>query len=340
MRHVRILNILIPNQLSLKRRLFTPCLGCGRLTIPFRPYTQAVPANNTTTATITPPPKYAHLPARARPAEPSIAITKLAAQGRATDALDVYLGLLRNGGFPSRKSLYQLTEVMYRTSNLRGMYVIHHTLTAYYNQDSAAQSKRNARSLNYLSAMLINLIVKETQPIDWNMIRTIFSRLPRFSTEKTKIVIYNTLIGTLLDKNYVREARGLLDDLERQNVKPTLVTYKILMKDACKRKELDYLIYLLDAFAKDETLEIGCVITSIVAKALCNVHEFDKAIKLADELYCPSEKDRLSSLAFKQDLVAYVEKKRSIAIDNLKTPKKKRKKRKKDIIELNGRSEQ
>ncbi|KAI7906213.1 uncharacterized protein BX663DRAFT_499274 [Cokeromyces recurvatus] len=322
MRHVRLLHLLTPH-LTLKRKTFTPCLGCGRPMFLFQSYTQVTPTSTTTLQ------KYAHLPAKARPAEPSIAITKLAARGRLADALSVYLKLLKDGGFPSRESLYQLTLAMYQNSNLTGMYIIHQTLTSYYKQNPIMLSKRNARSMTYMYTMLINLISKHSRSVNMDIIQQLCKEMPQFTNNVT-LPLYNTLIKILLKKNYEQEAWKLVEELRRQNIGPNIVTYNIFMKHAYKRKNWERFIQLLDEINQDEKLEIDCITTHIVVDTLCSMHAFDKAFDIVEKLFCPTVKDKFNSLEFRLDLINQIEKKRSLALQNAETSKKKKRKKEED----------
>ncbi|CEP14632.1 hypothetical protein [Parasitella parasitica] len=219
--------------------------------------------------------KYAHLQVNARPAEPSIAITKLARQGRTNEALAVYLQLIQEGGFPSRESLYQLTRALYKSSNLQGMVAIRDTLIAHYSNSNSISSisvsstsslaprpasKREARSMIYTYTMLINLMAKH-KLVNLETIRLLCKEMSQFTT-KTSIVLYNTLIKTLLETNQPSQAHAIFEDLLiSTTLSPTISTYTILMKDASVRKQYGRLLnYLNDMQSRDITITyaLGC----------------------------------------------------------------------------------
>lgn len=322
MRHVRILNLFISSILPPQpvRKSITNCIACGRFQmLSSSPSSFSSFSSFSTRRYLSTSSKYTNLPANARPAEPSIAITKLASQGRPNEALAIYLQLIQDGGFPSRESLYQLTRALYKSSNLQGMYAIHDTLISYYSIHPA--SNRSARSMIYMYTMLINLIAKN-KPVNFDTIRILCKEMTQFTTT-INTVLYNTLIKTLLDNNQVTQAHTLFKDLiSNTTLNPTIITYTIMMKDASKRKDYDRILeYLNDIQSKNIIMNYAVV--SIVVDTLCDVNEFDKAIEVVNAIHHPKKKDELSSPKYRIQLLKSIESKQNMA--NLKKKKRRKK---------------
>ncbi|KAI8645013.1 hypothetical protein BD408DRAFT_412493 [Parasitella parasitica] len=325
MRHVRILNLFISSILPPQpvRKSLTNCIACGRFQMLHTslPVTWSFAARRHASTTQ----KYANLHVNARPAEPSIAIRKLAAQGRPNEALAVYLQLIQEGGFPSRESLYQLTRALYKSSNLQGMYAIHDTLISYYSIRPA--SNKDARSMIYTYTMLINLIAKH-KPVDWNAIRSLCQEMTLF-TPKSNIVLYNTLIKTLLDNNQTSQAHTLFRSLlNNRALSPTIFTYTILMKDASKRKQHGRVLdYLKDVQSRNIIMNYAVV--SIVVDTLCDIKEFERAMQVVNAIHHPKKRDELSSPKYRLHLLKRIEANRNNAKPKMKTrPRKRRVKQK------------
>lgn len=304
MRHVRILNLFMSSILptiNISRRSLTTCLGCGKLQLKpphqERLYTQVVDANLAK--------KYAAAHVNSRPAEPSIAIHKLAMQGRVNEALAIYLKLLTEGGFPSRESLYQLIRGLYKSNNLIGMYAVHDTLISFYSQHT--QSKRSARAMNYMYTMLINLIANNTRPVDMKTITQLCKEMNQ-SNNQVNTVLYNTLIKSLLSQGQLESAQALLVDLKK-HTKPTLVTFGILMKDASRRKDIPALLRYLDEL-EQFSLMPDYAVTSILVTTLCDMHEFDKATEMVERLHKMAEAGRLNGTKFRLQLIRSIEHRR------------------------------
>ncbi|KAF1802015.1 hypothetical protein V8B55DRAFT_1476190 [Mucor lusitanicus] len=319
MRHVRILSLFISSILPPQpvRKSITNCVACGRFQMSsptMTPFSSSAFSRRHLTSSS----KYANLHPNARPAEPSIAITKLASQGRPNEALAVYLQLIQDGGFPSRESLYQLTRALYKSSNLQGMYAIHDTLISYYSVHPP--SNKSARSMTYMYTMLISLIARH-KPVNFDTIRALCKEMSQF-TATSNIVLYNTLIKTLLDNNQVTQAHALFKDLLcNTTLNPTISTYTILMKDALKRRDYDRILdYLQDIQSKEIIMNYAVV--SIVTDALCDIEEFDKAIHVVNAIHHPRKKDELSSPRYRLQLLKSIEARQAMA----QLKKKKRKK--------------
>ncbi|KAL9560154.1 hypothetical protein PS6_000361 [Mucor atramentarius] len=310
MRHVRILNLFISSILPPQPVRKT----CGRFQMSSPPMTPSISRRYLASSS-----KYANLHANARPAEPSIAITKLATQGRPNEALAVYLQLIQDGGFPSRESLYQLTRALYKSSNLQGMYAIHDTLISYYSIHPA--SNKSARSMIYMYTMLINLIAKH-KPVNFETIRFLCKEMSQFTTT-SNVVLYNTLIKTLLDNDQVTQAHALFKDLLCNNtLNPTIITYTILMKDASKRKDYNRILeYLQDIQSREIIMNYAVV--SIVTDTLCDINEFDKAIQVVNAIHHPKKRDELSSPKYRLQLLKSIETKQAMA--NIKKKKRRKK---------------
>lgn len=327
MRHVRILNLFIssilPNTsplLKVQRKSIATCLGCGRFQqstlLPVNRISRLSTAQAScssiqqqqkrsqsshftaasqndkippTTNEATTTKKYANIHVNSRPAEPSIAINKLAAQGRSVEALNIYLKLLAEGGFPSREALYQLVRGLYKSHNLAGMYAVHDTLLSHFttnkHQQQPITSKRSARSMIYMYTMLINLICKTTRPVNMTTIFQLCKEMTWFlPAEKANIVLYNTLIKTLLEQGQHSRAQELLKDLKEKEIQPTIITFGILIKDASRRKDVTSIMKYLDEM-ENTRIPPDYAIVSILVTTLCDLQEFDRAKDMVEKLY-------------------------------------------------------
>lgn len=318
MRHVRIFNLFVNNFLPPQpvRKTLSTCIHCGRFQLTSRVLPLPIFQQNYST-TSKRAPKYSRVH---RPAEPSIAITKLASQGRPSEALTVYLQLIRDGEFPSQESLYQLTRSMYRASDLGGMFTIHDTLLSYYSHHPKP-SNRSTRSIMYMYTMLINLIAKNTRPVDMSSIRSLCKEMTQFSS-KANIVLYNTLIKTLLEQRQVDQAHAMYKELKVQQLQPTIKTFGILMKDASRRRDIVRLMGYLDEIEKHPSIKMDYAIVSIVVTTLCHMQEFEKAINLVEKINTTT-RDELTSPKYRQQLLKLIE------IRRHSSEQKKKKKRKK-----------
>ncbi|CAO3618476.1 unnamed protein product [Mucor hiemalis] len=335
MRHVRILNLFISSILPkstfniVERKGVSACFHCGKFqsssvynnnnksisTIALhqqRYYNSSINSNSSNNSSKDhvlrvdnlPHKKYANANVNSRPAEPSIAIQKLSIQNRPNEALAVYLKLLSEGGFPSREALYQLTRALYKSDNLLGMYAIHDTLLSYYNHHPP--SKRGSRAMIYMYTMLIQLITKITRPVDMNTITELCKEMKQFQT-CTNIVLYNTLIKTLLQQNQLTQAKALMNELNVQNIQPTIITYGILMKDASRRKDIDSMLNYLDDIEKQPNISPDHAIVSILITTLCDLNEFDKAKDMVEKLH---RIDDLVGTKYRQQLLRSIEQRR------------------------------
>ncbi|KAG2214338.1 hypothetical protein INT47_000894 [Mucor saturninus] len=291
--------------INIPRRSLSTCLGCGKfqLRTPMMQHQQLRHYTMVENASLTK--KYAAAHVNSRPAEPSIAINKLSVQGRANEALAIYLKLLAEGGFPSRESLYQLIRGLYKSNNLIGMYAVHDTLISFYSQNQP--SKRSARSMIYMYTMLINLIANNTRPVDMKTITQLCKEMNRFNNQ-VNVVLYNTLIKSLLSQGQLESAHAMLDDLKK-HTQPTLVTFGIFMKDASRRKDISTLLRYLDDLDQSR-LTPDYAITSIVVTTLCDMQEFDKAIEMVERLHNTEEAGRLSGAKFRLQLLRSIEHRR------------------------------
>lgn len=344
MRHVRILSLFIssilPTQspfIQTQRKGLRTCLHCGKFQLynnnkkngimsmvaqqqqsSVRYYSSETLNNNNIPNSNK---KYTSAHIHSRPAEPSIAIHKLSSQGRPTEALSIYLKLLSEGGFPSREALYQLTRALYKSDNLLGMYAIHDTLISYYNHN--LPSKRNSRAMIYMYTMLINLITKSTKPVDMNTILNLCKEMKQFNEKSTdSIVLYNTLLKTLLQQNQVLQAQALLHELKRQNIQPTIITFGILMKDASRRKDIESMMNYLDEIEQQPNISPDYAIVSILITTLCDAHEFDRAKDMVEKLHKTVKADDLVGAKYRQQLLKTIDQRR----------KKSRKKLNKDLV--------
>jgi pentatricopeptide repeat protein len=308
MRHVRILNLFIssilPTSIKIQRKSITTCLSCGKfqtnkILYQQRNHTQLVDNSNLTK-------KFANAHVNSRPAEPSIAINKLSTQGRANEALAIYLKLLAEGGFPSRESLYQLIRGLYKSNNLIGMYAVHDTLISFYSHNTP--SKRSARAMIYMYTMLINLIANNTRPVDMTTITQLCKEMNQFNGE-ANIVLYNTLIKSLLNQGQLESAHAMLTDLKR-NTQPTLITFGIFMKDASKRKDIPTMLRYLDEI-EQSTMTPDYAIVSILVTTLCHMHEFDKAKEMVEKVHKAAEAGPFIGTKFKLQLLRSIELKRN-----------------------------
>lgn len=307
MRHVRVLNVFLSSLLptiNIPRRSLSTCLGCGKFQLRTAPMPSQV-RHYTMMENATLTKKYATAHVNSRPAEPSIAINKLSMQGRVNEALAIYLKLLAEGGFPSRESLYQLIRELYKSNNLIGMYAVHDTLISFYSQNPL--SKRSARSMIYMYTMLINLIANNTRPVDMKTITQLCKEMNRFDNQ-VNLVLYNTLIKSLLSQGQRESALAMLGDLKK-HTQPTLVTFGILMKDASRRKDIPALLEYLDEIDQSQ-LTPDYAITNIVVTTLCDMQEFDKAIELVERLHNTPEAGRLSGAKFRLQLLRCIERRR------------------------------
>ncbi|KAI9274101.1 hypothetical protein EDC94DRAFT_119886 [Helicostylum pulchrum] len=280
MRYARVLNIFISSiipTLSVQRKSITACVGCGKFQNVFHQQQQRYHSHLAELTTVK---KYSNTHVNARPAEPSIAIYKLSLLGRSNEALAIYLKLLEEEGFPSREALYQLTRALYKSNNLVGMYAVHDTLISYYRQNPP--SKRSARAMIYMYTMLINLIVNNTRPVDMRTITHLCKEINQFYTG-TNIVMYNTLIKTLLRQGRLESAQAMLQEVYK-NTKPTVVTYGILIKDASRRKDIPRLMAYLDEMNQND-VPADYAIVSILVTTLCDLRGFDKAIDMVETLH-------------------------------------------------------
>lgn len=349
MRHVRILNLFISSILpksaafgNAERKGVSACFHCGKFqssrlyhynnnnhsisTIALHQQRHYNSNNNNSTLYSSstskdradniniPHKKYANAHVNSRPAEPSIAIHKLSIQNRPNEALAIYLKLLAEGGFPSREALYQLTRALYKSDNLLGMYAIHDTLLSYYNHHPP--SKRGSRAMIYMYTMLIQLIAKITRPVDMNTITKLCKEMKQFQTCSTNIVLYNTLIQTLLQQNQLTQAKALLNELTVQNIQPSIITYGILMKDASRRKDIDSMLKYLDDIEKQPNITPDHAIVSILITTLCDMNEFDKAKDMVEKLH---KIDDLVGTKYRQQLLRTIERRRRKKDRNQKT---------------------
>lgn len=280
MRYARVLNMFISSilpTLSVQRKSIAACVGCGR----FQNVIQQQQRYHSHLAELTTVKKYSNTHVNSRPAEPSIAIYKLSLLGRSNEALAIYLKLLEEEGFPSREALYQLTRGLYKSNNLVGMYAVHDTLISYYRQNPP--SKRSARAMIYMYTMLINLIVNNTRPVDMRTITHLCKEINQFFYTGTNIVMYNTLIKTLLSQGRVEIAQAMLQEVYK-NTKPTVITYGILIKDASRRKDIPRLMGYLDEM-NEHDVAADYAIVSILVTTLCDSRGFDKAINMVETLH-------------------------------------------------------
>ncbi|KAI8350934.1 hypothetical protein EDC96DRAFT_519248 [Choanephora cucurbitarum] len=324
-RHARILSQFISNispivsSPLLTRKGVTTCIGCGRFQLQpvfFRPLYTTPTATTTISKN-----KYAKLPSRARPAEPSITIMKYVKQGRLNEALSTYYRLFSEGSFPSRESFYQLAYSLYRCSDLQGMYAIHDTLIAHFRRQRRV-SKANKRTLLYVNTMLINLISK-SNTVDIQRIMALCKELVRYQQRtQSPIVLYNTLIKVMLEQKQVTYAHALLNDIAQHNLQPTFHTYGILLKDAAKQKDLPRLMSYLDQIEQHPDLYIDYATVSIVVGALCQLRSFDHAVKVVKSIRLPKTRDEMSSPKYTLELLGWIEHERQ------KYTRLKRKKRK------------
>lgn len=344
MRHVRILNLFISSILpksaafgSFERKGVSACFHCGRFQSSrlYYNYNNSIATialhqqryynsqfNNSNSNSISnsssssnstskdrvdniPYKKYANAHVNSRPAEPSIAIHKLSIQNRPNEALAIYLKLLAEGGFPSREALYQLTRALYKSDNLLGMYAMHDTLLSYYNHHPP--SKRGSRAMIYMYTMLIQLIAKITRPVDMNTITELCKEMKQFQTCSTNIVLYNTLIKTLLQQNQLTQAKALLDELTVQKIQPSIITYGILMKDASRRKDIHSMLKYLDDIEKQPNITPDHAIVSILITTLCDMDEFDKAKDMVEKLH---KIDDLVGTKYRQQLLRTIDRRR------------------------------
>ncbi|KAI8090360.1 hypothetical protein BDF21DRAFT_411089, partial [Thamnidium elegans] len=302
MRHARVLNMFISSilpTLSVQRKSITACVGCGKFQNVFQQQRY-----HSHLAELTTIKKYSNTHVNARPAEPSIAIYKLSLLGRSNEALAIYLKLLEEEGFPSREALYQLTRALYKSNNLVGMYAVHDTLISYYRQNPP--SKRSARAMIYMYTMLINLIVNNTRPIDMRTITHLCKEINQFYNG-TNIVLYNTLIKTLLSQGRLESAQAMLQEVYK-NTKPTVTTYGILIKDASRRKDIPRLMGYLDEM-NENNVPADYAIVSILITTLCDLRGFDKAIEMVETLH------KISNLVppkFRVQLLSSIQHKRSL----------------------------
>ncbi|KAI8364555.1 hypothetical protein BD560DRAFT_402706 [Blakeslea trispora] len=306
MRHARILSQFISSvssaSLSFSQKNLTTCIGCGRFQLQSMLFSRPLYTMPTYTSN-----KYIKLPSRARPAEPSIAILKYAQQGRLNEALSTYYQLFSEGSFPSRESFYQLTLSLYRCSDLQGMLTIHDTLLAYLRRHRRV-SNANKRTLLYVNTMLINLIAKNTQPIDIQRIMSLCKELVRYQQKtQSPIVLYNTLIKVMLQRKQVDYAHALLDDIAQHNLQPTLQTYGLLLKDAAKQKDIPRLLSYLKQIDQHPDLYIDYATVSIVVGALCQLRSFDHAVKIVNSIRLPKTKDEMSSPKYTLELLGWIE---------------------------------
>lgn len=309
MRHVRIFNLFVSNFLPVQlpvRKTLSTCIHCGRFQMTPRIITPMISFHHTT----------AH-----RPAEPSIAITKLSSQGRPSEALSIYLKLLQDGKFPSQESLYQLTRAMYRASDMVGMFTIHDTLLSYYSKQPKI-SNRSSRSLKYMYTMLINLIASSTKPVDMAVICSLCKEMTLF-TSINNIVLYNVLIKTLLQQKRVEQAHALYDDLISNQIQPSIMTFAIFLKDASTRKDMPRFMKYLDELEKYDNVYIDYSIVSIVVTTLCDLQAFDKAVDLVEKLQLEVKRDEMITPKYRNLLLNVIESRRKLSDQKKKRKRKK-----------------
>jgi pentatricopeptide repeat protein len=344
MRHDRILNLFISSILptsssliKIQRKSITTCLGCGKFQSTSRfnvnsclprivtasiqkrhqsnHQTSTAATNEHTSSNKIPSPtqphqkKYANINVKSRPAEPSIAINKLSTQGRPSEALSIYLKLLAEGGFPSREALYQLVRALYKSNNLVGMYAVHDTLYSHYTI-TTKPSKRSARAMIYMYTMLIDLITKTTRPVDMTTVTRLCKEMTQLTDKNAaNIVLYNTLIKTLLDQGQLSHAKELLNDLKRNNLQPTIITFGIFIKDASRRKDVPSMLDYLDEM-EQITIQPDFAIVSILVTTLCDMQEFDRAKDMVEKLYNIKTDELLVGAKFRHQLLKSIEYKR------------------------------
>lgn len=309
MQHVRVLNLfinsIIPTIKTQPRKTIRACIGCGRFQINRYQSNQSQLADSTANNKK----KYTTVQENQRPAEPSIAILKLATQGRPNEALAIYLKLFDQEGFPSREALYQLLRSLYRSNNLIGMYAVRDTLNSYFRKRQP--SKRNTRMLIYMYTMLIELIINNTRPVDMRAITELCKEL-KYSGNH--IVLYNNLIKGLLELRKLEAAEEMFAELVK-NTKPTQVTFGIMMKDAARRKDIPRLIKYLDLMEQHK-VNPDYAIVSILVTALCDEGEFDTAKEIVERTY---KLDRyLVGSRFRLQLLNIIQFKRARPIHNRK----------------------
>ncbi|KAI8879416.1 hypothetical protein K501DRAFT_256830 [Backusella circina FSU 941] len=225
--------------------------------------------------------KYENIHPKSRPAEPCIAIIKLSTQGRGNEALSIYLKLLDDGGFPSSEAQYQLTRSLYKSSNLLGMHALHDTLISYYKTHTL--SRRSGRNLIYMYTMLINLICKNTKPVDMNSITHLCKEMADLELDGS-IPLYNTLIKLFLDRNQLEDAKSIYNDLLKKGMEPSKETFGILMHYAAKKKDIPQLILYLDEMDR-YGIEPDYATMTVIIIALCKTKNIDTAKQLLEDLH-------------------------------------------------------
>ncbi|KAI8994544.1 hypothetical protein BDB01DRAFT_773122 [Pilobolus umbonatus] len=260
--------------------------------------------------------KYTKTPPQSRPAQPSLAIKNLATQGRAKDALSCYLKLIEEGGYPSQEAIYQLIRILNGTSDLYGMFAVHDTLISYYKIHPP--SVRTLKLLRYAYTMLINMIANHTAPTDIDTILKLCREMAILNVSES-VVLYNTLIKAYLRDGHISKAEQIYDEMIKQKLTPSTVTFIILLHDASRRKDIPRLLSYMDQMDR-YSIPVDYGIVSIITSTLCDLRQYQLAAQLVNKINLEMNIHELISNRYRQQLIEYIEKRR------LRSRRKRRKK--------------
>ncbi|KAG0181667.1 hypothetical protein DFQ28_005882 [Apophysomyces sp. BC1034] len=258
------------------------CTGCGRRLFPAWQASRTATtlwqplrwSSSTTQVDLNEQP----IPAHVKRITVSRNITDLASNGRVDDALDSYLALFQDGAFPTKEALYQLTRSLYRSSHLKGLYAVHHTLLAYYRFHPP--SERRLRAMIYMYTMMIDLLTRQ-QRNPTEAIQKLCKEMAGFGL-RGNVVFYNVLIKSFIARRDEEGVRAMFDELQK-HMQPTLQTYSMLMRASAQRQDLDHVLELLDDMDRRHTVP-DRVIIGILVQTLCVLNQFDAASKFVIEI--------------------------------------------------------
>lgn len=258
--------------------ILTRCDGCGRpvksnlVLVTQRFLNTRGPELAFTTKRLTP---------GARRRQCSEKIAELSKTGKTLEALRTFLDSI-NTYFPSQEATYQLAHALYRENNLIGLKLVHDTLTLHYRHKPP--SNRQARSMVYLSSMLIQLIIRQTKPhYDMKSITSICSTMAKLHCPAT-VVLYNIFLKLLFDKGEEQHARAMFEDLIKHKTQPNRQTYGVILDYYARRKRLGDMLHWLQDMEQRQ-IQPDAAIVTILVLGYCRSGLFDMAEKFVQDVY-------------------------------------------------------
>jgi pentatricopeptide repeat protein len=198
----------------------------------------------------------------------SMLVTFLSKRGSVHEARDQVLRILEDGSMPTNGVISQYFSACFSANDAVHALEIYNILFPRLRALRRPLSKRFQKTITYVCSMMINLIGKNTEPLDMNQVWAIYEDMKQLNIP-LNTVLYNTLLRILLERQEHSQVHTVYGEMLEKGHTPTLHTYSMLMLSMAKQGDMDGFTKLLDVMQSRDMYPdfIGwCVIMNAVGR--------------------------------------------------------------------------